>query len=302
MKPNNDKLEYNTDRARVTYANPARAYRQPNKRWVLDMDELILPLLHYVRTIPLAHEGTCSLMGITPDGHLYVEEIYGEGLWLAQHHFGPDDRLLEQVDELSGAVTVSVPVAVPDHAQRSHSGWHTMWLNFAGPRHRGQRALERIDALVRPFTLQDKMHLANHPLMNMPPPHILGLAESYVLAEARLPLTGLYFVCRRLRIAHLVIPPAAEADGTPYDYDTRPLYLAHFAARTPSLDEDLIAQMQPMPHLTPTCPLDCALVGDLLYIADGGAAGRTSAVHIWRLDWGTTPLTHEDKLLKRIYG
>jgi len=255
-----------------------------------------------VRSFSLRHKGDCLLLGVTPDHHVYVEEIYGADGWIAQHHYDPDGTLIESIDESDGQITITAPLTLPDNALKSASGWGTMWLNFAGPRHRGIRALERIDQLVRPFTLQDKIHLSTHPLLDLPAPHILGLAESYVLSEAHTAMSGLYLVCRRLRIAYLVIPPGVDEQGEAYDYDTRVLHIAHFAARTPSLDESLIDQMQPLPGIVPTRPMDCVISGDHLFIADGGGDTRLSAVHVWRLEWGVPLLTPDEKLFKQIYG
>jgi hypothetical protein len=266
------------------------------------MDDLILPDLVHLHTFALRHPGDCSLRGITPAGEVFVEEIYGEEGWLAQHHLSPEGVFLASVDEEAGARSVTEALPVPEDAARSRSGWATMWLNFAGARHRGVRALERIDDLVRPFTIQDKIRLGAHPLLNLPAPHILGLAESYVLAEANTPITGLYFVCRRVRIAHLLPAPAIDADGQPYDYDTRVLHLAHFTARSAAADETLIDQIRPMPGVTPIRPMDCAIVGDRLYVTDGGEGDRLAALHIWKLEWGIELLTPEEKLHRRIYG
>jgi hypothetical protein len=266
------------------------------------MADLILPDLTYLHTFTLSHHGDCSLLGVTPAGDLFVEELYGEGGWLAQHHLSAHGMLLASIDEAEGAHTLTAPLPLPADAVRSRSGWATMWLNFAGARHRGMRALERVDDLVRPFSVQDKFRLGAHPMLNLPAPHILGLAESYVLAEANTPITGLYFVCRRARIAHVLPAPAVDDDGNPYDYDTRALYIAHFAARSAAQDESLIDQIRPMPGVTPIRPMDCAIVADRLYIADGGDPNRLSAVHVWSLDWGIDLLTPEEQLRRRIYG
>ncbi len=66
---------------------------------------------------------------------------------------------------------------------KPQTGWHTMALNFAGPRHRGMRAPERTLDLVRPLSIQEKMALIDRFRLDVPPPLLLGIAESYVLAE-----------------------------------------------------------------------------------------------------------------------
>ncbi|MCK6580145.1 MAG: hypothetical protein L6Q98_18800 [Anaerolineae bacterium] len=270
------------------------------------MTDFSLPTLDYLRSVTLRHPGDCSLLGVTPDLSIYAEEIYGSDGWIAQHCLSPSGEFLESIDESednAGRQGASVtPLALPDVAVRSSSGWQTMWLNFAGPRHRGMRVLERIDDLVRPFSIQDRIHLSQHPALVMPPPMVLGLAESYVLAEMRTAIPGVYFVCRRLRIAHLVVPPGVDEMGEPFDYDTRVIYAAHFAARSAALDDSLIAQMQPLPGVSLMRPMDCVITGDHLLVADGGEGERVSAIHLWQLSYPVPILTAEEQRLKRIYG
>lgn len=266
------------------------------------MTDLILPQLEYIQTHPLKHSGDCCLLAVTHDHHIFAEEIYGAEGWIAQHHINPAGDFVESVDESAGATKVNQPLPLPEGAIQPTTGWHTMWLNFAGPRHRGIRSLERVDELVRPFTMQDKIHLSQHPTLKMPPPMILGLAESYVLAEAKTMVPGVYFVCRRLRIAYLPEKPGVDEAGEPFDYDSRVIYVAHFAARSAAIDESLVDQMQPLPGVTPSRPMDCAIFGDHLYVADGGEVHRVSAVHVWKITTTMEILSEEEKLLRRIYG
>ena len=49
-------------------------------------------------TSKLAHPGDCGFIGITPAGHLYIEEFYGDG-WLAQHHLDAHGQIIESADE-----------------------------------------------------------------------------------------------------------------------------------------------------------------------------------------------------------
>lgn len=266
------------------------------------MTDLILPQLEYIQTHSLKHSGDCCLLAVTSDQHIYAEEIYGAEGWLAQHHLSPDGSFVATIDEDDGRTKVEQPLPLPEDAAQPATGWHTMWLNFAGPRHRGIRSLERVDELVRPFTLQDKIHLSQHPALKMPPPMILGLAESYVLAEAKTVVPGVYFVCRRLRIAFVTGKTETDETGEPFDYDSRVIYVAHFAARSAALDESLVDQMQPLPGITPSRPMDCAIFGNQLYVADGGEADRVSAVHVWKITSSMEILTEAEKMIRRIYG
>ncbi|MBK8021451.1 MAG: hypothetical protein IPK19_08470 [Chloroflexi bacterium] len=278
------------------------------------MTDLILPDLEFIRTIPLKHAGDCSLLGVTPDQRIFAEEIHGSDGWLARHSLTWEGEWIASVDESNDALSTCQPATsttgaaahsaldLPEGTVTSASGWQTMWLNFAGPRHRGLRVLERIDAMVRPFSVQDRLRLSDHPALKLPPHLVLGLAESYVLRETPTAVLGVYFVCRRLRIAHLLPALAADDAGDPYDYDTRVLYVAHFAARNASLEDSIVDQMGPFPGITPSRPMDAVIVGDHLFVADGGEGERLSAVHIWRLSYRVEILTPEQQRLKRIFG
>ncbi len=266
------------------------------------MTDFKLPQLEYVRTIRLKHTGDCKLIGVTSDLQIYAEEIYTDDCWLAQHHVGADGEIITSIDEDHGNVSVTEPLPVPTEMAQPSSGWQTMWLNFAGPRHRGLRALERVDALVRSMTIQDKMALSAYFKFNMPPPMLLGLAESYVISEAKTPITGLYFVCRRLRIAFVLPAPQTDEQGEPYDYDTRVIYGAHFAIRSAE-SESLLSEIDNLfPGVTPIRPMDCVITANHLIIADGGDTDRLSAVHLWRFNPELKALNDQERAIKRIYG
>ncbi len=48
--------------------------------------------------------------------------------------------------------------------------------------------------------------------------------------------------------------------------------------------------------------MDCALVKDRLFIADGGDDDHVSAVHVWQLDLALDEPTEAEKLNKKLYG
>ncbi len=254
----------------------------------------------YVTSLPLKHTGDCCLLGVTPDLTIFAEEIYDEEGWVAQHALRLDGEFRQSVDEVFGINETIQPLALPADLVKSQTGWQTMALNFAGPRHRGLREPERVFDLVRPLTIQEKMTLVQQLQLELPPPLVLGLGESYVLAEAMLIRPNLYFVCRRLRIAFALPEEQLDADQQPYDYDTYVLYLAHFYDRTEELSfTSLLADLTDVPLHR---PMDCLRVGDHLFIADGGDQDRLSAIHVWRIDLPTDTLSYEEKLRKKIYG
>lgn len=254
----------------------------------------------YITSLPLKHNGDCCLLGVTPDLTIYAEETYDAEGWVAQHALRLDGEFVESVDEVFGINDTLQPLPLPDALIKSQSGWQTMALNFAGPRHRGLRGPERALDLVRPLTLQEKMTLVQQLQLDLPPPLVLGLGESYVLAEAMLIRPHLYFVCRRLRIAYALPEEQLDADQQPYDYDTLVLYLAHFYDRGEELSfSDLVTDLTDVPLHR---PMDCLRLGDYLFIADGGELDRLSTIHVWRLDLPTDTLSYEEKLRKKIYG
>ena len=254
----------------------------------------------YITSLPLKHNGDCCLLGVTPDLTIYAEEIYGDEGWVAQHALRLDGEYEQSIDEVYGINEATQPLDLPGTLIKSQTCWQTMALNFAGPRHRGLRGAERVVDLVRPLTIQEKMALVKQMQLDVLPPLVLGLGESYVLAEAMLVRPNLYFVCRRLRIAFALPEEQLDIDQQPYDYDTLVLYLAHFYDRGEELSfTNLLLNLTEVPLHR---PMDCLRVGDHLFIADGGAEDRLSAIHVWRLDLPTDDLTYEEKLRKKIYG
>ena len=225
------------------------------------------PVTH-VTTLPLKHEGDCSLLGMTPDKTLYVEEVYGENGWIAQHELLPDGTFARSIDEQDGTNEIEHPLELPNVIAKPKTGWHTMALNFAGPRHRGLRGPERPLDLVRPLSIDEKMALIAKFKLDLIPPLLLGIAESYVLAEAELRRPDLYFVCRRVRLAIALPETRLDEDNQPYDYETHVIYLAHFydCEQEPRFI-DLLSDLTRRPAHR---PMDCLLLDEHLCIADGG--------------------------------
>jgi hypothetical protein len=257
------------------------------------------PPLEYIRTHTLTHHGDCALLAATADLSIYVEEMYGEG-WLAQTAIAPDGSIIAAVDEDEGRSNGLQPLEIPENAIAPRSAWNTMALNFGGARHRGLRAAERIDELAHPLTITEKLALTTHLALKILPPHLLGLAESYVLAEAHIQ-AGLYVVCRRFRIVHVLPAAMHDTDQQPYDYDTLPFFVAHFYQLKQSPEPtliDFLAHFSPLPHR----PMDCLVVGDHIIVADGGDAQRTSAIHIWRMRNLPHVETEDERLWKKLYG
>ncbi|MEO8395390.1 MAG: hypothetical protein ABI700_20520, partial [Chloroflexota bacterium] len=230
------------------------------------------------------------------------EEVYGENGWIAQHEVRLDGTFAQTIDEQDGMNEILHPLELPTRIVKPKTGWHTMALNFAGPRHRGLRAPERIADLVRMLSIDEKMAVIAKFKLDIIPPMLLGIAESYVLAEAELQRPNLYFVCRRIRLAVALPETRMDEDNQPYDYETRVIYVAHFydCEQEPPFIE-LMADVTPVPLIR---PMDCLLHNEQLCIADGGSAdndGRLSAIHLWQVERPEPP-TEAEKLNKKIYG
>lgn len=237
----------------------------------------------YITSIPLAHSGDCSLIGVTSDQTIYAEEIYGDEEWLAQHALKPDRTVVASSDENAGLNHHFEMLRLPNNLARSQPCKHTIALNFGGARHRGLREPERIAELVRPLTIQAKITLIEHLRLNIMPPMLLGIAESYVLAEAPLPTPDTFMVCRRLRLACGLPQPKYDADHQPYDYDTLVLYITH--DYNPRIDDEIPPEraLAGLPGIRLQRPMDCIVYDQHLFIADGGTTEQVSAIHLWRI-------------------
>jgi hypothetical protein len=173
-----------------------------------------------------------------------------------------------------------------------------MALNFAGARHRGIRAEERIDELAHPMTLPEKMQVAAHLGLAIPAPMILGWIESYSLAEATLS-KGVFCVCRRLRIAYALPQKARDADGATIDYDSAPLHLAHFYLPNAHEDMPLDGLLRQLPDAALHRPMDCMVVGGHLLVADGGDADHSARLHLWAITTGDADERERRKLYEQ---
>ena len=238
--------------------------------------------LTYLTKIPLRHHGDCRLLGVTPALDVYVEEFFDT--WMAQHAFDKAGRLLESVDEAGGQTTHVQPLRLPDDARTPQRVWHTIRLNFQGPRHQGLREPERVQATVRNIPVKAKMQLIEKLNLDMPAMMLLGLAESYVLAEAAIAPPHIFVVCRRIRLAYALPEVQHDTQQQPYDYDTILFHTAHFFDHRAIEPPEIAETLAPLGGVSLNRPMDCVVQSDHLFIADGGTAAEPSVVHIWRID------------------
>lgn len=242
------------------------------------------PELRYQTALQLRHNGTCHILGVSPDLTVYAEEIYADEPWMAQHALRIDGTFISSIDEDHGTNTAVTPIPLPPDALRPQTGWHSSHLNYRGPRHRGLREPERVDSVVRNLSISARMQLIKWLGLDIPPPMVIGLAESFVLSEVELVRPNLYLVCRRVRLAYALAEPATDEDGQPYDYDTRVLHFAHFYDRDAMIHEAPIETLiAGLPGVELRQPMDCARSGDHIFVADAGNEDNLSAIHVWRI-------------------
>ncbi len=240
----------------------------------------MLDALKLLTTIELSHAGDCALLGVDSEGCVYVEELYGEHDWLAQHKISLSEGLLESVDEQCGRVQVHKLLPLPELHGGSVKATVFNHLDFSGARWRGRIVDERIEDLVRDLSIAEKIALLDYLDWEIDPLRLLGIAESIVLSCC--PYSdGEFLVCRRIRVAFRL--PAAERNDhvLDCDYDSMEVHLLHRlladALELPDLRECLT-------HFDLCRPLDCMKVDGKFYLADGGEGAIKSALHVFEIE------------------
>lgn len=237
--------------------------------------------LRYHLSIDLLYEGKCSLLGISPDLKLYVEELYDDDHAIAQHILNLDGATVDTIDEDYGRQTIA-PFQLPEASIRVAGAKQTKHLEYGGARLRGLRMTERIDQLTRPLTIESKMQIVDQLELDMPPPMLIGVAESYVLAEAQITAPDEFVVCRRVRIAYALPEAKMDEDNQPYDYDTITLQIAHpydIKHDAPLPPEDAFAGL---PEVSLHHPTDCIYAHGYVIVSDGGGEHYKNRIHIWQ--------------------
>lgn len=242
------------------------------------------PTFTHIQSVTLNYNGECSLLGVDRDDKIYVEERYTNDYWGAQHIISADGDFLHTEDDDYGHNQAVTPVPVPADAAKPHPGWHTNKLNFSGPRHRGLREHERVAETVKSLPMPLKMRVVERLNLDIMPPLLLGLAESYVMSEVELIRPHTYLVCRRLRFAYALQATQKDANGQPYDYDTTVLHIAHVHQRGEDGLEELATGLDSFAGITLNHPMDCITREDRLYMADSGLEQAANRVHIWQIN------------------
>lgn len=238
--------------------------------------------LTYLHSIPLAHEGDCLLRGISSEGHLFIDELYGADDWLAQHVITLDGAVLHSIDEHHGENRDFLPLDVPADLITPEPVNPHHRLNFGGARYRGLQEPERIAELVRPLSLPAKMQLIETLGLEITPPMLFGVAESTVLAEAALDAET-WLVCRRLRLAYRLGQVQYDEDNQPYDYDTLVLHVVH--PYRPAIHDHEMPPLEVfagLPGVVLYRPMDCLICGDYVIVAEGGDPDYPAQIHLWQ--------------------
>ena len=206
----------------------------------------------------LQHHDAYTLLGVSAYQDIYAEAFDDDVITL--YHMR-DDAVLT-IKEMPN-------IALYEPASSSQ----TQALNFAGARWRGLQAEDRIQDTTLPLSIQEKMQIVTQFKLDIMPPYIIGIAESYVVSDVALIPDQTYLVCRRLRIAYQLMKPQQDESLQPYDYDTMTVHLAQLY----DLNEDISLGdiRNQLWGVNLTKPLDCVKYEDKLVLLDGGS------VHVW---------------------
>ncbi|MFW5709256.1 MAG: hypothetical protein ACOCX5_03445, partial [Chloroflexota bacterium] len=124
--------------------------------------------LQYRNTITLEYGGMCSLLGVSPDGTIFVDQYpddTGDVVRLALHDDGVIQRRYDETQPQPGAY-----FDLPDGAVSPRSASHTRPINYSGPRLRGLRATDRIAELAQSLTIAEKMRILESTGLKVMPP------------------------------------------------------------------------------------------------------------------------------------
>jgi hypothetical protein len=241
----------------------------------------VLTIFRHSVTFPLLYESDCKLLGVTAEGLIYAEELYGDDDWLAQHKISMSNGIIDSIDELAGENLDVIPFNLPKTTIMPSSKSCCESLNFRGARLQGIQINDHIADMVLPLSIEDKIELVDFMEWDISPMQIIGVAESVVLSHTRLP-DEMLLVCRRVRIAYR-LTELAEQGGIPYDYDSLDVYVLH--EFDPEDDElpDLVDCLNDIEDVDLLRPMDCLYHDARLYVADGGEAGDVSAIHVFEI-------------------
>lgn len=235
----------------------------------------MLTIFRHIKTHLLLYCGDVTLSGVTPDGVIFAEELYGDDDWLAQHKLTFNEGIITTIDEQYGKSANIKPMDLPPDLIKPSYRSCCDFLQFSGARLRGILSEERLDDVLHPLSIADKIELVEYMDWDIDPMQLMGIAESVVLSHARIPDEDAMIVCRRVRIAYRLTEPTRD-----YDYDSLDVYLLHDVY--PDDDEiDLLDCLNDDDEVDLLRPMDCLFHDGYLYVADGGEDEDVSSIHIF---------------------
>lgn len=192
-------------------------------------------------TIPLDFDAPAEVLGIAPDGTLYVEEFYDD-TWIRQHIIGPGLQRHDTRDEQSPGFR---PLNIPAELTRTSSTFPPLTFD-TGAFPQGNRVDSRVDDLVYPLDIAQKMALSERLGLQIPPPLLIGLLRSHIHSVTDFDETTI-IICRRITVACALASPETALDGTLLTYTSASLQvLQHINRHSPpdvtSLDGEIHAQ------------------------------------------------------------
>lgn len=237
--------------------------------------------MRFLQNYPLDYAEDCRLLGIGQQGDLYVEEIYGDD-WFAQHHFAPDGRRIASIDEHYGRVDARSLSLPPTLITPSIRDLDDSWT-FVGGRARGLRIEERISDLLQPLSIAERAYLSAQIHPSIAPGQWLGISARLPRAVAHV-APSLLLVCSKVQIAYALLSPAVDAHRMLYDYDTITLFLLQSYDVQVKEKPPVSVSLKEIDGQPLYRPLDCLVFNGRLYVADGGANDRKSAIRVWEIE------------------
>ncbi len=227
---------------------------------------------HTIITLP--HCGLCGILGMTPNGQIYAEEIYPPDEQIMHHILTVDGQIVTSADELN----------IPNNLIRPQIHPQTKALNYQGGRLRGLREAERLADWAQPIPIADKMMLIQTLGLKISAMQLFGVIESAVLSSVSL-RDDWFVVCRRIRLAIALPQIQTDADGLPYDYDnhhvqTAHLYHASWAESTPI--EKLLSGIG---NIRLSHVHDCIAHDNQLYISESCGSTKNNTIHRWSIEY-----------------
>ncbi|MDQ7036891.1 MAG: hypothetical protein Q9P01_19265 [Anaerolineae bacterium] len=180
-----------------------------------------------------------------------------------------------------GEILESGVLSIPDNMVKPYAPFQHP-LNYSGGRYRGLREADRVAQWIQPLTIMEKMPLIQALKLTLPPMLLLGIAESRVLSEAQLS-DSQSIVCRRVRIAYALPQAQIDANGLPYDYESRLLYLAHTYDTETEAAPSIVTALQGFDSMILQHPIDCIVQGSQLVLADASDGTNKCRILIFEI-------------------